>query len=159
MTCVMSTQTSAVSTQDAFECACNYVGDHPVGHALPRQSMPVSLRRSGRQPTARRYRTPLTGMHLKRGSETRPAWVGPLHCVTSKQHRLKFNTSSSRSKTILELVHSDVWQTPVTSLGGAKYFVSFIDDYSRRCWEYPIKKKADVFSVFKAYKARVELES
>ena len=37
--------------------------------------------------------------------------------------------------------------------------MSFIDDYSRRCWVYPIKKKVDVFSVFKAYKARVELES
>ncbi|GJZ31517.1 retrovirus-related pol polyprotein from transposon TNT 1-94, partial [Tanacetum coccineum] len=50
-------------------------------------------------------------------------------------------------------------QTPVLSLGGAKYFVSFIDDYSRRCWVYPIKKKSDVFEVFKVYKARVELDS
>ncbi|GJY03409.1 retrovirus-related pol polyprotein from transposon TNT 1-94 [Tanacetum coccineum] len=58
-----------------------------------------------------------------------------------------------------ELVHSDVWQAPVLSLGGAKYFVSFIDDYSRRCWVYPIKKKSDVFEVFKVYKARVELDS
>ncbi|KAL4376081.1 hypothetical protein GQ457_02G039440 [Hibiscus cannabinus] len=81
------------------------------------------------------------------------------HCITSKQHRLKFNTSNSRGKTVLELVHSDVWQAPVTSLGGAKYFVSFIDDYSRRCWVYPIKKKADVFSTFKVFKARVELDS
>ncbi|KAK9090791.1 hypothetical protein Sjap_023968 [Stephania japonica] len=81
------------------------------------------------------------------------------HCVTSKQHRLKFNTSNSRSKAILELVHSDVWQAPVTSIGGANYFVSFIDDYSRRCWVYPIKRKADVFGIFKVFKARVELES
>ncbi|KAL4324482.1 hypothetical protein GQ457_11G027590 [Hibiscus cannabinus] len=81
------------------------------------------------------------------------------HCITSKQHRLKFNTSNSRGKTVLELVHSDVWQAPVTSLGGAKYFVSFIDNYSRRCWVYPIKKKADVFSTFKVFKARLKLDS
>ncbi|XP_052200838.1 uncharacterized mitochondrial protein AtMg00300-like [Diospyros lotus] len=81
------------------------------------------------------------------------------YCVTSKQHRLKFNTSNSRSKEILELVHSYVWQAPVPSLGGAKYFVSFIDDYFRRCWVYPIKRKAYVFPVFKVYKARMELES
>ncbi|KAE8718737.1 hypothetical protein F3Y22_tig00109992pilonHSYRG00051 [Hibiscus syriacus] len=81
------------------------------------------------------------------------------HCITSKQHRLKFNTSNSRGKSVLELVHSDVWQAPVTSLGGAKYFVSFIDDYSRRCWVHPIKKKSDVFSTFKNFKARVELDS
>ncbi|PWA57616.1 Gag-Pol [Artemisia annua] len=50
-------------------------------------------------------------------------------------------------------------EAPVLSLGGANYFVSFIDDYSRRCWVYPIKKKSDVFEVFKVYKARVELDS
>ncbi|GKD85465.1 gag-pol polyprotein [Tanacetum coccineum] len=49
--------------------------------------------------------------------------------------------------------------TPVQSLGGAKYFVSFIDDYSRKCCVYPIKKKSNVFEVFKVYKARVELDS
>nr|GEZ28279.1 Gag-Pol polyprotein [Tanacetum cinerariifolium] len=76
-----------------------------------------------------------------------------------KQHRLKFKTSNSKSVYVLELVHSDVWQAPVLSLAGAKYFVSFIDDYSRRCWVYPIKKKYDVFKVFKVYKARVELDS
>ncbi|KAE8706560.1 hypothetical protein F3Y22_tig00110392pilonHSYRG00195 [Hibiscus syriacus] len=81
------------------------------------------------------------------------------HCITSKQHRLKFNTSNSTGKSVLELVHSDVWQAPVTSLGGAKYFVSFIDDYSGRCWVHPIKKKSDVFSTFKNFKARVELDS
>nr|GEV07766.1 hypothetical protein [Tanacetum cinerariifolium] len=79
--------------------------------------------------------------------------------VISKQHRLKFKTSSSRSVYVLELVYSDVWQAPVLSLGGAKYFVSFIDDYSRRCWVYQIKKKSNVFEVFKVYKARVELDS
>jgi hypothetical protein len=66
------------------------------------------------------------------------------HCVTSKQHRLKFGTSTTKSKCILDLIHSDVWQAPVVSLGGARYFVSFIDDFSRRCWVYPIKRKADV---------------
>ncbi|GJX27388.1 retrovirus-related pol polyprotein from transposon TNT 1-94 [Tanacetum coccineum] len=81
------------------------------------------------------------------------------HCVMSKQHCLKFKTSISRSVYVLELVHSDVWQASILSLREAKYFVSFIDDYSRRCWVYPIKKKSDVFKVFKVYKARVKLDS
>ncbi|KAH9706497.1 hypothetical protein KPL70_012225 [Citrus sinensis] len=81
------------------------------------------------------------------------------HCVISKQHRLKFSRSIARSKCILDLIHSDVWESPDISMGGAKYMVTFIDDYSRRCWVYPIKKKSDVFPVFKEYKARVELES
>ena len=79
--------------------------------------------------------------------------------ITSKQHRLKFNRSIARSKCILDLVHSDIWKSPDISMGGAKYMVTFIDYYFRRYWVYPIKKKSDVFSVFKEYKARVELES
>ncbi|GJX56146.1 gag-pol polyprotein, partial [Tanacetum coccineum] len=64
----------------------------------------------------------------------------------------------SLTKVSLPFFHSDVWQAPVQSLGGAKYFVSFIDDYSRRCWVYQIKKKSNAFEVFKVYKARVELD-
>ncbi|GKE08092.1 gag-pol polyprotein, partial [Tanacetum coccineum] len=64
------------------------------------------------------------------------------YCVISKQHHLKFKASNSKSVFVLELVHSDVWQALVQSLGGARYFVSFIDDYSRRCCVYPIKKKS-----------------
>ena len=37
--------------------------------------------------------------------------------------------------------------------------MSFIDDYFRRCWVYPIKKKADVCSIFKVFKVQVELQS
>jgi len=80
-------------------------------------------------------------------------------CVTSKQHRLKFGKSTTKSKCILDLIHSNVWQAPVKSLGGARYFVSFIDDFSRRCWVYPIRRKANVIAVFKTFKALVELES
>ena len=43
-------------------------------------------------------------------------------------------------------------------MGGAKYMVTFINDYYKRCWVYPIKKKSNVFPMFKQYKARVELE-
>ncbi|KAH9752597.1 hypothetical protein KPL71_014753 [Citrus sinensis] len=68
------------------------------------------------------------------------------------------HVSIARSKCILDLIHSNVWESPDISMGDAKYMVTFIDDYSRRCWVYPIKKKSDVFPVFKEYKARVELE-
>jgi transposase InsO family protein len=44
-------------------------------------------------------------------------------------------------------------------LGGARYFISFIDDFSRRCWVYLIRRKVDVLAVFKTFKARVKLES
>ena len=79
--------------------------------------------------------------------------------MISKQHRLKFARNTTRSKNILDLVHSDVWESPEVSLGGAKYFVSFIDVYSRRLWVYPIKRKSYVFPIFKEFKAQVELKT
>ena len=42
------------------------------------------------------------------------------------------------------------------SYGGALYFLTFIDDYSRRVWVYMLKRKADVFNVFKQFKVMVE---
>lgn len=46
----------------------------------------------------------------------------------------------------LELVHSDLWGPVVfESLGGARYFVTFIDDHNKKVWIYCLKYKSDVF--------------
>ncbi|KAL4337962.1 hypothetical protein AHAS_Ahas12G0162600 [Arachis hypogaea] len=45
------------------------------------------------------------------------------------------------------------------SLGGAKYLVLFVDDYSKRLSVYPIKKKSNMLVIFKEFKAKLELES
>ncbi|MCO5551719.1 hypothetical protein L7F22_005223 [Adiantum nelumboides] len=58
------------------------------------------------------------------------------------------------------LVHSDVcgpMRTP--SVGNSLYFVTFIDDFSRFCWVYPLKAKSDVFAVFQHYVSMVENET
>lgn len=39
--------------------------------------------------------------------------------------------------TKLELVHVDLWEpSSVSSLGGSRYYLTFIDDYSRKVWVY-----------------------
>ena len=40
-----------------------------------------------------------------------------------------------------------------------KYFLTFIDDSSRRTWVYFLKLKSEVFNMFLAYKALVEKKS
>ena len=52
-----------------------------------------------------------------------------------KHARTPFPKASSwRAKQILELVHCDLWEpAQVNSLGGSHYFMSLIDDYSRKC--------------------------
>ena len=37
------------------------------------------------------------------------------------------------------------------SLGGASYFVTFIDDASRNVWAYPMKGKDEVFEIFQNF--------
>ena len=82
-------------------------------------------------------------------------------CVFGKQKKVTFSKVGRPPKSErLELVHTDVWgQTQVPSLGGSSYFVTFIDDATRKLWVYPMKHKSDVFDVFKKWKALVENET
>ena len=43
-----------------------------------------------------------------------------------------------------------------SSLSGYAYYVSFIDDFSRKTWVYFMKNKGEVFSKFKELKALIE---
>ena len=59
-----------------------------------------------------------------------------------------------RSFRKLQLVHSDVFgPMPVESLGGWKYFVIFIDDYSRCCAVHFLKHKSEVLAKFKEFES------
>ena len=82
-------------------------------------------------------------------------------CILGKQKRVSFqNGGRPPKKEKLELVHSDVWgPTIVPSLGGKHYFVTFIDDHSRKVWVYFLKHKSDVFEAFKMWRAMVENET
>ncbi|KAM7477355.1 hypothetical protein LguiA_025568 [Lonicera macranthoides] len=71
------------------------------------------------------------------------------HCVLEKQTRVKFGTAVHCTKGALDYVHTDVWgPTKTQSLGGNHYFMTFVDDYSRRTWVYLMKHKDQVFDVF-----------
>jgi IS30 family transposase len=62
-----------------------------------------------------------------------------------------------RASKLLELVHSDVCgPMKTTSRGGARYFVTFIDDFSRKIHVYLLRTKGEVFDKFKEYKALVD---
>ena len=43
-----------------------------------------------------------------------------------------------------------------TSLSGYSYYTSFIDYYSRKTWIYFLKKKDEVFEIFKEFRALIE---
>eukprot|EP00253_Pinus_taeda_P028641 PITA_28641 len=82
-------------------------------------------------------------------------------CVLGKHHRDSFDKrASSHASAPLQLVHSDLCgPLPVASFSGCKYFLTFIDDFSRRTWVYFLKLKREVFNTFLAFKAFVEKQS
>jgi transposase InsO family protein len=78
-------------------------------------------------------------------------------CALGKNVKATFPSSETRSKGILDLIHSDVGgPMSVASVKGASYYVTFIDDFSRKTWIYFMKTKDEVFSHFRAFKAQVE---
>ena len=48
---------------------------------------------------------------------------------------------------------------PVVSMGGAQYFVTFIDDFSQKVWVYSLKRKDQVLSVFQRFVTLVETQT
>ena len=83
------------------------------------------------------------------------------HCMAGKQRRLSFKKHPpSRKLDFLELVHSDVCgPLKVKSFSGALYFVTFIDDYSRKLWAYALKTKNQVLEKFKEFQVLVERQT
>lgn len=77
-------------------------------------------------------------------------------CQRAKSHQLPYRHSHRRSSFPLELVHTDVWGPTIPSSKGFRYYVSFIDDFSRFCWVYLLKFKSDVETVFYNFQNHVE---
>jgi hypothetical protein len=78
-------------------------------------------------------------------------------CTQGKNMKNLFPSSDSKAKGVLDIMHSDVCgPMSTTSLSGYVYYVSYIDDFSRKTWIYFLKSKGEVFRKFKEFKALVE---
>jgi len=57
----------------------------------------------------------------------------------------------------LELIHYDLWgPSPVSAVNGQRYYISFVNHYSKYIWLYPLINKSDIFSIFLEFKIHVE---
>ncbi|MCO5611034.1 hypothetical protein L7F22_065284 [Adiantum nelumboides] len=83
--------------------------------------------------------------------------VGYGSLMTLQRHNMDGSVRATRK---LQLVHSDVCgPMRMPSVGNSLYFVTFIDEFSRFCWVYPLKAKSDVFANFQHYVSMVENET
>ena len=81
-------------------------------------------------------------------------------CARGKNIKNPFPKSETKTKGTLELIHSDVCGLmPSISLSGHEYYVTFMDDYSRKTWKHFLKNTSEVFRKFKEFKALIENQS
>lgn len=77
-------------------------------------------------------------------------------CNINKSTKLPFHQSIISSSVPLEVIYSDVWTSSVLSSDGFKYYVIFVDHYTKYIWLYPLSRKSDVHITFLNFKALVE---
>lgn len=78
-------------------------------------------------------------------------------CVQGKQSRASFKESENRASDYLQIVHTDVCGPISTkSFSGARFMLTFVDDYSRKVFVFPMRRKSDVFDLFVKFKTFVE---
>ena len=81
-------------------------------------------------------------------------------CAQGKNIKNPFPKSDTKTKGTLELIHFDACgPMPSICLSGYEYYVTFIDDYSRKTWIQFLKNKIEVFRKFKEFKALIENHS
>jgi histone deacetylase 1/2 len=86
----------------------------------------------------------------------------PFHCNKSDAHscsscrlgkhaRLPFSDSTTQIFFPFQIVHSDVWTSPVYNHSGYKYYIVFLDDYTHYLWTIPLRNKSDVLPTVRAF--------
>jgi hypothetical protein len=65
-------------------------------------------------------------------------------CQLGKHTRLPFSSSSHRHP--FDLIHLDLWTSPVVSVSSSKYYLVILDDFTHYLWTFPLKLKSDTFT-------------
>nr|GMC48981.1 Retrovirus-related Pol polyprotein from transposon TNT 1-94 [Ipomoea batatas] len=77
-------------------------------------------------------------------------------CQLGKQTRLPFPVEKTwRATEKIQLIHTGGGMKNV-SINDSKYFILFIDDFTRMCWVYFLKQKSEVADVFWKFKSWIE---
>jgi hypothetical protein len=76
-------------------------------------------------------------------------------CQLGKHTRLPFCSSSHRVEHAFDLMHLDLWPSPVVSVSGSKYYLIILDDFTHYLWTFPLKLKCDTFTTLSNFFAYV----
>ena len=59
---------------------------------------------------------------------------------------------------MFDIIHSDLWTSPILSVSGFKYYVLFLDHFSHFLWIYPLRTKNEVFNKFLQFRMYVQTQ-
>jgi len=59
---------------------------------------------------------------------------------------LPFHASSSRATSIFDIIHCDLWTSPIPSVSRFKYYLVILDDFSHYLWTFALRLKSNTFS-------------
>jgi hypothetical protein len=76
-------------------------------------------------------------------------------CRLGKHVRLPFHESHNVSQIPFQLLHCDVWTSPIMSNSGFKFYLVILDDYSHYAWTFPLRHKSDVLPTLISFHAFV----
>jgi transposase InsO family protein len=79
-------------------------------------------------------------------------------CQLGRHVRLPFSSSSSHDTHAFDLVHCDLWTSPITSMSGYKYYLVVLDDFSHYVWTFPLCAKSETFPVLRHFFAWVSTQ-
>lgn len=79
-------------------------------------------------------------------------------CIMGKNKQLSFIVGKHNNEEVLRYVHADLWGSPNVhmSISRKQYFLSIIDDYTRKVWIYFLATKDEVFNKFCEWRNLVE---
>ena len=66
-------------------------------------------------------------------------------CQLGRHVRLSFSSFSSHAAHTFDLIHCDLWTSPVLSMFGYKYYLVVVDDFSHYSWTFPLRAKSETF--------------
>jgi hypothetical protein len=68
------------------------------------------------------------------------SWTNTPDCLFPV-HRL------SHAEKTFDLLHLDLWTSPVISVSGSKYYLVILDDFTHYLWNFPLKQKSDTCTI------------
>jgi hypothetical protein len=79
-------------------------------------------------------------------------------CQLGRHVCLPFSSSSSHATHAFDLVHCDLWTSPITSMSGYKYYLVVLDDFSHYVWTFPLHAKSKAVPALRHFFAWVSTQ-